>query len=117
MRDAAAFRLCWCNICPREGARQGGDLACEITLLAKLAPGRAARLSALATPASALEPGKAFHDYASDTWSLEQGLPQITVLSINQGPNGYMWFGTQDGLARFDGVTFKPYLPGNWIRP
>ncbi|HEV7163920.1 MAG TPA: diguanylate cyclase [Gammaproteobacteria bacterium] len=69
----------------------------------------------LAAPAAqALEPGKAFHDYASDTWSLEQGLPQITVLSVNQGAQGYMWFGTQDGIARFDGVTFKQYLPGYW---
>jgi diguanylate cyclase (GGDEF)-like protein len=67
-------------------------------------------------PASALEPGKAFHDYASDTWSVDQGLPQITVLSIIQGTrHGYMWFGTQDGLARFDGVTFKQYLPAHWV--
>ena len=65
--------------------------------------------------ARALEPGKAFHDYASDTWSLEQGLPQITVLSIAQGTRGHMWFGTQDGLARFDGVAFKSYLPGVWV--
>ena len=70
----------------------------------------------LAMPAAhALEPGKAFHDYASDTWSLEQGLPQITVLSINQDSRGYIWIGTQDGLARFDGVAFKSYIPGNWV--
>ncbi|MFI4920770.1 MAG: GGDEF domain-containing protein, partial [Gammaproteobacteria bacterium] len=68
------------------------------------------------TPASALEPGKAFHDYAADTWSVDQGLPQITVLSIIQGNrHGYMWFGTQDGLARFDGVSFKQYLPAHWV--
>jgi len=69
------------------------------------------------SPAHALEPGKAFHDYATDTWSVEQGLPQITVLSIVQGnQHGYLWFGTQDGLARFDGVTFKQYLPAHWIQ-
>ena len=75
-------------------------------------------LSALVlTPASALEPGKAFHDYAADTWSVDEGLPQITVLSIIQGNvHGYMWFGTQDGLARFDGVSFKQYLPAHWIQ-
>jgi diguanylate cyclase (GGDEF)-like protein len=69
-----------------------------------------------AVPASALEPGKAFHDYAADTWSVEQGLPQITVLSIIQDNQGYLWFGTQDGLARFDGVTFKQYLPAHWVQ-
>src|SRR5579859_2383363 len=69
------------------------------------------------TPARALEPGKAFHDYAADTWSVEQGLPQITVLSIVQGnQHGYLWFGTQDGLARFDGVSFKQYLPAHWVQ-
>ena len=67
-------------------------------------------------PARALEPGKAFHDFAADTWSVEQGLPQITVLSMVQGNvHGYMWFGTQDGLARFDGVSFKQYLQAHWI--
>ena len=66
------------------------------------------------SPALALEPGKAFHDYASDTWSVEQGLPQITVLSIAQGKHGYIWLGTQDGLARFDGVSFRSYLPSYW---
>ncbi|MGE5624738.1 MAG: diguanylate cyclase [Bacillota bacterium] len=65
---------------------------------------------------SALEPGKAFHDYASDSWSVEQGLPQITVLSITQDARGYIWVGTQDGLARFDGVTFQAYLPTHWIQ-
>ena len=69
-----------------------------------------------ALPAAALEPGKAFHDYAADTWSVEQGLPQITVLSIVQGnQRGYLWFGTQDGLARFDGVSFKQYLQAHWV--
>ncbi len=73
-----------------------------------------AALCLTSTAASALEPGKPFHDYASDTWSLEQGLPQITVLSIAQDTQGYMWFGTQDGIARFDGVAFKAYLPTLW---
>jgi diguanylate cyclase (GGDEF)-like protein len=71
---------------------------------------------ALALPARALEPGKAFHDYAADTWSVDQGLTQITVLSMVQDPQGYMWIGTQDGVARFDGVTFKQYLPAHWVQ-
>ena len=79
-----------------------------------LLAGALAALVLHVSPARALEPGKAFHDYASDTWSVEQGLPQITVLSIAQGKRGYVWFGTQDGLARFDGVSFKSYLPSYW---
>ena len=68
------------------------------------------------TPAHALESGKFFRDYAADTWSVDQGLPQITVLSIAQDTQGYMWFGTQDGLARFDGANFKQFLPAHWIQ-
>ena len=76
----------------------------------------AALLLLFAAPSvSALEPGKPFADYAADSWSVEQGLPQITVLSITQDARGYMWFGTQDGVARFDGVSFKEYLPTHWI--
>jgi len=41
--------------------------------------------------------------------SLEQGLSQSTVLCILQDRRGFMWFGTQDGLNRYDGYTFKVY--------
>jgi diguanylate cyclase (GGDEF)-like protein len=41
--------------------------------------------------------------------SLEQGLPQATVLSVLQDNHGYMWFGTEDGLSRYDGHRFSSY--------
>jgi diguanylate cyclase (GGDEF)-like protein len=34
----------------------------------------------------------------------KNGLPQNSVNAIAQTPNGYLWFGTEEGLARFDGV-------------
>ena len=78
---------------------------------------------AVAPRARALEPDKAFRHYVSDGWSIEQGLPQISVLSLAQDRIGYLWVGTQSGLARFDGVSFRtftpentPGLPGTWIR-
>src|SRR5690606_36594034 len=40
---------------------------------------------------------------------VDQGLPQISVLAIAQDPAGYLGFGTQTGLARFDGVRFVRY--------
>jgi len=77
----------------------------------------------VARPAPALSPGKAFHDYAKTVWSIDQGLPQVTVLSAAQGPRGYMWLGTEAALARFDGVNFRsfvpadtPALPGAWTQ-
>jgi diguanylate cyclase (GGDEF)-like protein len=74
-------------------------------------------------PAAALDPGKAFHHYVRNTWSLQQGLPQISVQAIVQDHQGYIWVATQAGLARFDGVRFttyapetEPALPGIWVR-
>lgn len=38
---------------------------------------------------------------------IEQGLSNNAVLSICQDHNGFMWFGTYDGLNRYDGYGFK----------
>lgn len=37
------------------------------------------------------------------------GLSQSTILSICKDKTGFMWFGTRDGLNRFDGHNFKIY--------
>ena len=37
---------------------------------------------------------------------IEDGLAQSTVQAIIQDPQGYMWFGTEDGLQRYDGYSF-----------
>ena len=42
-------------------------------------------------------------------FSLKQGLSQVSVNCILQDNKGFMWFGTQDGLNRFDGYTFKVF--------
>jgi len=45
-------------------------------------------------------------DYLVDAWQAENGLPQNTVTCIAQTRDGYLWLGTLNGLARFDGVRF-----------
>jgi serine/threonine protein kinase/ligand-binding sensor domain-containing protein len=44
-----------------------------------------------------------------DHLSIEQGLSQSNVFSILQDRQGFIWFGTQDGLNKFDGYNFTVY--------
>ncbi len=41
--------------------------------------------------------------------TVEDGLSSNTVYSILQDSHGFMWFGTSEGLNRYDGYTFKAY--------
>jgi PAS domain S-box-containing protein len=41
--------------------------------------------------------------------SNQQGLPGSTVNCIIQDHKGFLWFGTDDGLSRYDGYRFKVY--------
>jgi len=50
-----------------------------------------------------------FPPYKIAHWGLEQGLPQVTISAIQQTRDGYLWVGTQKGLARFDGFQFKVF--------
>lgn len=50
-----------------------------------------------------------------ENYSSEQGLSQNSCYTIAQDGDGFMWFGTQDGLNRYDGKFFKCYLPQNRI--
>lgn len=42
-------------------------------------------------------------------YSVEDGLSQNTVMAILQDSKGFMWFGTWDGLNKFDGYKFTIY--------
>jgi ligand-binding sensor domain-containing protein/signal transduction histidine kinase len=52
-------------------------------------------------------------DYLIDVWETKDSLPSSTVTAITQTPDGYLWIGTYNGLARFDGVRFVTFDPGN----
>jgi len=41
--------------------------------------------------------------------SVEDGLPQNSVTAIVQDDQGFLWIGTQDGLAKYDGYEFKVF--------
>jgi signal transduction histidine kinase/ligand-binding sensor domain-containing protein len=77
---------------------------------------------ALAVPATALSPWKSFSQYSRTVWNQQQGLPQDTITAIAQTGDGYLWLGTNEGLARFDGYEFVVYsevngdLPSNSVK-
>jgi ligand-binding sensor domain-containing protein/anti-sigma regulatory factor (Ser/Thr protein kinase) len=85
------------------------------------------RLSVLAALAAslsllfALNPQKEFTQYTRTLWTQAQGLPQDTIRAIAQTPDGYLWLGTREGLARFDGSDFLTFsksdgaLPNNTV--
>ena len=51
--------------------------------------------------------------YFTRTWQVEQGLPQNKVTAVVQTRDGYLWVGTYNGLARFDGVRFTVFDDNN----
>ncbi len=59
--------------------------------------------------AHALDPQLTFRNYRLDRWSVEDGLPQQSVLAITQDRDGYLWAATQNGIARFDGNHFDNF--------
>ena len=60
-----------------------------------------------------LDPSKVLTQYVHEVWQNEQGLPQSTVTAIAQTHDGYLWFGTQEGLVRFNGSSFFTFDKGN----
>ena len=70
------------------------------------------RLSAIFVLLLLIQPfasAKPLDQYSTHVWRSQQGLPQNIVKSIAEMPDGYIWVGTQEGLARFDGVNFTTY--------
>jgi ligand-binding sensor domain-containing protein/two-component sensor histidine kinase len=61
------------------------------------------------SPAFSLDPQKAISQYVHDIWTTDQGLPQNSIQAIVQTHEGYLWFGSQEGLVRFDGIQFTTF--------
>lgn len=52
-----------------------------------------------------------FDRFASEEYKISKGLSQNSVNCIFQDNKGFMWFGTWDGLNRYDGSSFISYRP------
>ncbi|HLE63923.1 MAG TPA: two-component regulator propeller domain-containing protein [Pyrinomonadaceae bacterium] len=64
-------------------------------------------------PARALSPRRELSQFVHGAWSTENGLPQNTVHAIVQTSDGYIWIATEEGLARFDGISFRVFEKQN----
>ena len=80
---------------------------------------------AAAVPGGAAGPNQAapLRDHFLDTWTTRQGLPHNAINAIVQTPEGYLWFATWEGAARFNGREFVNFdrdagtgLPDSGVR-
>lgn len=69
--------------------------------------GIGAILLAICTRAAAAD------EFTVRTWHSDEGLPHNLVRSLAQTRDGYLWVGTYNGLARFDGMRFTTFDSNN----
>jgi len=54
-------------------------------------------------------------EYFTQSWSTLDGLPHNGINALSQTNDGYLWIGTWEGLARFNGRTFKVFSRGSKV--
>src|ERR1700730_17915212 len=54
-------------------------------------------------------PHNVLEGYGHQVWQAPEGLPQGSVQTILQTRDGFLWVGTERGLARFDGLHFDVF--------
>jgi len=59
--------------------------------------------------ARAMDPDRALSQYVRERWGTDRGFPGGTVQAISQTADGYLWLGTDRGLVRFDGSSFRRF--------
>jgi len=67
----------------------------------------------LPSVACALPRSVALENCRLDTWSVRDGLPPHEITSIVQSSDGFMYIGTDAGLLRFDGASFRTFNTHN----
>jgi signal transduction histidine kinase/ligand-binding sensor domain-containing protein len=82
-------------------------------LLAFVFAGLAARAQVAPVGQGTFPQALADSGYHLRVWGTEHGLPENSATAIVQTPDGYLWFGTFNGLVRFNGDQFKVFHPGN----
>jgi signal transduction histidine kinase/ligand-binding sensor domain-containing protein/CheY-like chemotaxis protein/HPt (histidine-containing phosphotransfer) domain-containing protein len=65
------------------------------------------------TSVYALEPTFGASQFVLDNWQSAQGLPEASIQALARTSDGYLWVGTEDGMARFDGMRFTVFVHGD----
>lgn len=70
----------------------------------------------------ALDPHRTIDQYIVTRWGSRESFPGGPVNAIAQTPDGYLWIGAENGLVRFDGISFRllehdntPSLPAGHV--
>jgi signal transduction histidine kinase/ligand-binding sensor domain-containing protein len=63
----------------------------------------------LTCPAHAIDPNRTIAQYIRERWGVDRGFPGGSVTAITQTKDGYLWIGTDKGLVRFDGSSFRTF--------
>jgi ligand-binding sensor domain-containing protein/signal transduction histidine kinase len=66
-----------------------------------------AALCVVLDSAYAIDPNRAISQYVRERWGVAEGFPRAPVYAITQTEDGYLWIGTETGLFRFDGRSFR----------
>lgn len=70
-------------------------------------------LTLLSIMPASVHAGSIMQPYYFQTYDIRNGLSHNTVNAIVQDKLGFMWFGTKDGLNRFDGTFFRVFNKEN----
>jgi signal transduction histidine kinase/ligand-binding sensor domain-containing protein len=62
---------------------------------------------------SALDPHRTLDQYIVSRWGSRDSFPGGGINAIAQTPDGYLWIGAENGLVRFDGISFRLFDHGN----
>ena len=63
-------------------------------------------------PLHALDPNKHITQYIHTSWRIQDGSLPAGMFSITQTSDGFLWFSAlEQGLYKFDGVRFVPWVP------
>jgi ligand-binding sensor domain-containing protein/signal transduction histidine kinase len=90
---------------------QAADLTVRLGVIGLVLGGLGAGFTPLAVAAApAVRTSPAYH---IAVWDTEDGLPEDTVTSMVQTRDGHLWFGTLNGLVRFDGLRFTVFDENN----